>query len=63
MFVEFIVVKALGIVKKAAANVNKGFGLDSKIADAINTAAGKYIYMMSFIHFILKIKTIMQLIY
>jgi len=37
------VVKALGIVKKAAANVNKGFGLDSKIADAINTAADEVI--------------------
>lgn len=55
MFVEFIVVKALGIVKKAAANVNKGFGLDSKIADAINTAAGTYM-MVYFFYF--EIKTI-----
>ncbi|XP_022901855.1 fumarate hydratase, mitochondrial-like isoform X1 [Onthophagus taurus] len=33
------VVKAMGILKKAAALVNKEYGLDSKIADAISKAA------------------------
>jgi fumarate hydratase class II len=30
-------------VKKAAANVNKSFGLDAKVSDAINQAAGKLV--------------------
>lgn len=35
------IVKALGIVKKAAVNVNLRFGIiDKKLADAINQAAG-----------------------
>lgn len=33
------VVQAMGILKKAAAEVNKEFGLDSKISDAISKAA------------------------
>lgn len=33
------VVKGLAIVKKAAAKVNKEFGLDSDVADAISKAA------------------------
>lgn len=33
------VVKAMGILKKAAAIVNKGFGLDPKVSDAIQKAA------------------------
>lgn len=33
------VVQAMGILKKAAAEVNKEFGLDPKISDAISKAA------------------------
>ncbi|KAM7288839.1 fumarate hydratase, mitochondrial, partial [Ixodes scapularis] len=33
------VIKAFGILKKAAAIVNKEFGLDAKLADAISQAA------------------------
>lgn len=33
------VIRAMGILKKSAALVNKEFGLDAKIADAISTAA------------------------
>ena len=33
------VIAAMGILKKAAAEVNKEFGLDPKIADAISKAA------------------------
>jgi len=34
---------AMGILKKAAAEVNKEFGLDAKIADAISKAADEVI--------------------
>jgi fumarate hydratase class II len=37
------VVKAMGMLKKAAAIVNKDFGLDPKIADAISKAADEVI--------------------
>ncbi len=37
------VIKAFGILKKAAAQVNQEFGLDSKIADAICQAADEVI--------------------
>ncbi len=37
------VVKAFGVLKKAAAEVNKEFGLDPKIADAISKAADEVI--------------------
>jgi len=37
------VIKAFGILKKAAAEVNKEFGLDPKIADAISNAADEVI--------------------
>ena len=33
------VIKAFGILKKAAAEVNKEYGLDPKLADAISKAA------------------------
>ena len=33
------VVQAMGILKKAAAEVNKEFGLDAKVSDAISKAA------------------------
>lgn len=33
------VVQAMGILKKAAAEVNKEFGLDSKVSEAISKAA------------------------
>lgn len=33
------VIQAMGVLKKAAAEVNKEFGLDPKIADAISKAA------------------------
>ncbi|XP_041107793.1 fumarate hydratase, mitochondrial isoform X2 [Polyodon spathula] len=37
------VIKAFGILKRAAAEVNKGYGLDTKIADAIVRAADEVI--------------------
>lgn len=37
------VVKAFGVLKKAAAEVNREFGLDSKVADAISQAADEVI--------------------
>ncbi len=37
------VIKAFGILKKAAAEVNKDYGLDPKIADAISKAADEVI--------------------
>ena len=37
------VIKAFGVLKKAAAEVNKEFGLDAKIADAISKAADEVI--------------------
>ena len=37
------VIKAFGVLKKAAATVNKDFGLDAKIADAICQAADEVI--------------------
>ena len=37
------VIKAFGVLKKAAAEVNKEFGLDPKIADAISKAADEVI--------------------
>ncbi len=37
------VIKAFGILKKAAAEVNQEFGLDAKIADAISKAADEVI--------------------
>ncbi|XP_026688342.1 fumarate hydratase, mitochondrial-like [Diaphorina citri] len=37
------IISAMGILKKAAAQVNKGFGLDSKIADTISKAADEVI--------------------
>lgn len=33
------VIKAFGILKKAAADINREFGLDNRIADAISRAA------------------------
>nr|XP_037274906.1 fumarate hydratase, mitochondrial-like [Rhipicephalus microplus] len=39
----FPVIKAFGILKKAAAIVNKEYGLDSKLADAISQAADEVI--------------------
>lgn len=40
---QYPVVVAMGILKKAAAEVNKEFGLDSKISDAISKAADEVI--------------------
>jgi len=37
--IQLPVIKAMGILKKAAATVNKQFGLDPKVADAICKAA------------------------
>jgi fumarate hydratase class II len=37
------VVKAFGILKKAAAEVNQDYGLDPKIADAISKACDEVI--------------------
>lgn len=37
------VIKAFGVLKKAAAEVNKEFGLDPKVADAISQAADEVI--------------------
>ena len=37
------VIKAFGVLKKAAANVNKEFGLDPKVADVISQAADEVI--------------------
>ena len=37
------VIKAFGVLKKAAAEVNKEFGLDEKVADAISKAADEVI--------------------
>ena len=37
------VIKAFGVLKKAAANVNKEFGLDPKVADVIGQAADEVI--------------------
>ena len=37
------VIKAFGVLKKAAAEVNKEFGLDPKVADAISKAADEVI--------------------
>ncbi|XKL62122.1 hypothetical protein PGB90_001955 [Kerria lacca] len=37
------IIKAMGILKKAAAEVNKNYGLDPKIADAISKAADEVI--------------------
>ena len=36
-------IKAFGILKKAAAQVNKEYGLDPKISDAISNAADEVI--------------------
>lgn len=36
-------IQAFGVVKKAASHVNKQFGLDSRIADAISKAADEVI--------------------
>lgn len=36
---QYGVIVAMGILKKAAAEVNKEFGLDPKVADAISKAA------------------------
>lgn len=38
-FVQKPVVQAMGILKKAAAEVNKEFGLDAKVSEAISKAA------------------------
>ena len=37
------VIKAFGVLKKAAAEVNKEYGLDPKVADAISKAADEVI--------------------
>lgn len=37
------VIKAFGVLKKAAAEVNKEYGLDAKISDAISKAADEVI--------------------
>lgn len=37
--IQIQVIKAFGILKRAAAEVNKDYGLDTKIADAIVQAA------------------------
>lgn len=39
------VIKAFGILKRAAAEVNKDYGLDPKIADAIVKAADEVLYL------------------
>lgn len=40
---QYGVIVGMGVLKKAAAEVNKEFGLDPKIADAISTAANDVI--------------------
>lgn len=40
---QYGVIVAMGILKKAAAEVNKEYGLDPKIADAISKAANDVI--------------------
>ena len=42
-FLQKPVIKAFGVLKKAAAEVNKEFGLDPKIAEAISQAADEVI--------------------
>lgn len=37
------VIKAFGVLKKAAAEVNKEYGLDPKVSDAISKAADEVI--------------------
>lgn len=39
IFFQYGVIVAMGILKKAAAEVNKEFGLDPKVSDAISKAA------------------------
>lgn len=43
VYLQEPVIKAMGILKKAAAEVNKSYGLDPKIADAISKAADEVI--------------------
>lgn len=43
MFSQKPVIKAFGILKKAAAEVNKEYGLDPKICEAISQAADEVI--------------------
>lgn len=42
-FLQQPVIKAFGVLKKAAAEVNKEYGLDPKISDAISKAADEVI--------------------
>lgn len=39
LIIQYPVITAMGILKKAAAIVNKEYGLDPKISDAISKAA------------------------
>lgn len=43
VFLQLPVIKAFGVLKKAAAQVNMEFGLDPKISDAISKAADEVI--------------------
>lgn len=43
MLLQYPVITAMGTLKKAAALVNKDYGLDPKIADAISKAADEVI--------------------
>lgn len=47
LLLQIQVIKAFGILKKAAAEVNKDYGLDPKIADAIMKAADE-VYFISY---------------
>jgi fumarate hydratase class II len=38
-------IRAFGVLKKAAATVNMTYGLDSKVGDAIQRAADEVIYL------------------
>ena len=42
-FLQEAVIRAMGILKKAAAIVNKDYGLDTSVADAISSAADEVI--------------------
>lgn len=43
VLIQYPVITAMGILKKAAAIVNKDYGLDAKVADAISQAADEVI--------------------
>lgn len=46
------VIHAFGILKKAAALVNKEYGLDQKIVDAISAAAGRFSFIDLLVYFL-----------